>query len=217
MLRRMNDDIIHDENLDPSAYPEVQSLEWISDHKISRVTREGLRTTEMAQNRGAVADVNNDGVDDIAYVYEFPALGGHGDHKPSFMFFDGALKNKVLEHGVELSDLLKNGLGDHFLIEDSGEDAIGGFFGFTKLPIQEIVHFGKPEESSSINQIVRMYSENEIYPLIHESSFYLMIVGPIIGFHDYDLNSTKKNLAVIRSYESNNMIKDTCYFLRILI
>ena len=62
--------------LDPSKFPEVQSLEWVLENQIlDHQTGQRLMDTTAADNRAAIADVNNDGVDDIAYILESIPFG----------------------------------------------------------------------------------------------------------------------------------------------
>ena len=69
---------------DPTKFPEVQAIEWTSDHQIMGPDGNPPRVDSLRDNRVAIVDVNNDGIDEIARIWEvYAAEGGQVEVFPA--------------------------------------------------------------------------------------------------------------------------------------
>ena len=215
MLRRLNDDVIDDGEIEPENYPEIKSVAWVSDVRIFDADGKKLLSDTSKESRVAIADVNNDGENEIAHIWQSKSYGNGNDGLMSFNYFDFSFKEDIYQNGIIFKDLLKNTIGDVFSLEHDLERRSSGSFSLLHFPIQNVIYFdtsGKKRDSYH-EQYVSIYKGYTLYPLIYNNYFYILAAGSMFGSYDYDFDLNKKNLVVVRSYSADNNISDTCSFI----
>ena len=230
MLDRLNKDIIDDGKVSPADYPEVKAIDWVNDNKIlfEDLSSYSASPPIFNQNRVAVSDVNNDGKDEVVWILEQGDISQPGFNEPAFSYFDIHLKDKILEEGIPARDLYKNTLGDILNLEDGRDRHLGGYFSLVNLPLQTVTRLNVLRESIvPFEHHAGLNKQYEIYPLIYNNSFYILMIGALTISQpielegklitsepfEYDLKSGQKNAVVIRSYDASNKVRDTCNFL----
>ena len=218
MLDRLNKDIIDDGKMNPEDYPEVGAIEWKADHKILGPVGEKLLSEWEPTKRTvvAIADANNDGEPEILHLDEIDNFHQGRYVSPSFRFFDMSLKEEIFDIGINIRELNEAALGDYFFLEEGREKPIGSYFGLMNLPIQNIHSYEINGEEFSQGQPVSLSHSRDVYPLIYDEVFYILTIGNRVDFHEEAFFSEElhKNLTVIRSYNRQNKVSDTCYFIR---
>ena len=205
MLKRVNDDAVENGTIDPSRYPEVQALEWSSDNQI--MDFHGLKrlSDTSRQNRLSIADVNNDGVDDIAHIWEPINLGGAGDYKVFFNFYSVTYLDKINRGGIQSNELFLQTLGEPIYQAEGLYNYRGGPLYLANLPVQ-----GKREAISGQFSDSYMYISQQsfLHPIFYNKKFYVSLLGKNI--RNYPFENGKKY--IIRKYSKENRVMDVCYF-----
>ena len=205
MLKRVNDDAVANGYIDPSQYPEVKILEWNLDNKITNSGGINLLTNTSLQNRLVVADVNNDGVDDLAHIWEAQNLGGASDYIPAFIYYPIEIKEMIYKTGIRSNELFSYSRGESIYQGEGLEGPSRAALPLVNLPVQKIY---KNAVNRSFDIYIRFPKKSLLFPLIYDSKFYVSMHGV-----DYDLSAfphSKKYL--IRQFSNENKILDVCYF-----
>ena len=209
MLQRVNEDAQQNGDVDPSRYPEVQAIQWSSENHILDNNGRGLLTDKSTQNRLTIADVNNDGIDEIAQIYESSLSGGGGDYKPFFRYYPVSLEERIYQTGITSIDLASHRLSDSIYSTEGVTNYNGSLLKLINLPIQSIYTNPAISDEYSQTRYLNFNAEGaEIFPLIYEDIFYVSMVGVSFVGGSY-------NKYVVRKYDIENKVSDVCYLLNL--
>ena len=137
ILSRVNEDVAQNGDVDPGRFPEVQAIQWSSENQILYHNGRDLLTDRSEQNRLTVADINNDGIDEIAQIYESVLTSGAGDHIPQFNFYPINLEDQIYQTGITTNDLYDYRLGGGSVyLNEGAESSNGSIIELINLPIQ---------------------------------------------------------------------------------
>ena len=211
ILSRVNEDITQNGDLDPGRFPEVEAIQWSSENQIMDSGGFNL-TSRSVQNRLAIADVNNDGVDEIAQIWEPKNLGGASDYRPSFVYFNMSFSDQIFDSGIKTVDLFPNSLGDPILMAEGQGNVRAQELNLIRLPVQQVREYESSHgDAESIQQYMRFPGTNFLFPMIYEGDFYISMLGRNV----WPSYSDPERIYVIRKYDVENNVSDICYMLNI--